>query len=493
MNILANKTYRNWFILGLLVQVIAACFSVGWLHPDEHFQVLEFYNYKRGLSPMSDLPWEYGAKCRSALQPFIVYGYSWLLGLIGITSPFVLAFLLRLSICILTWYTTCRLILVLAPGFVTEKGAKIFAACSLFLWFVPYLGVRFSAETISADFFFLAITIMLQLGTLVGLRKSLALALIGLLLGFTLFFRLQMSFAFIGLGIWLLFVGKWPLKDWLVLILFSVVAMGLSVCVDHWYYNEWVFAPYNYFDVNIIQNVAAKFGVFPWYYYFPQFIEKGIAPIALVLLFFFFKGIWKRPLDLFSLICITFFLGHFFIGHKELRFLFPVSFAFIYVACRSLDDMLLTMPLRKGYRIFFRLLVVTNIAVLVFKIFTPSKELVKYYSFIYNYAQNTPTQIIAFEKSPYMEDKAECNFYKPLPGTIEITVLADTMQLKTVLTATNKKTIIYLGTSVNPPKELAGYRTEMMYCQLPAWLLKFNFNHWQDRSFIWAVFRVYPK
>ncbi|PQJ12213.1 hypothetical protein CJD36_000180 [Flavipsychrobacter stenotrophus] len=488
-----NKTYRNWFFLGLLVQVIAACFSVGWLHPDEHFQILEFYNYKRGLSPLSDLPWEYGAKCRSALQPFIVYCYSSVLALIGITSPFVLAFLLRLSMGVLTWFTAIRLIKVLSPGFTTEKGARLFAACSLFLWFVPYLGVRFSAETISADFFFLALSLMLQVTNMAGVRKVLSLSAAGLLLGFTLFLRLQMSFAFVGLGIWLLFVAKWPFKDLLILTFFAVMAMGLSVCIDHWYYNEWIFALYNYFDVNIIQNVAAKFGVFPWYYYFPQFIEKGIAPIALVLLFLFFKGIWKRPVDLFSLVCITFLFGHFFIGHKELRFLFPASFAFIYVACRGFDDLLPGIVASKGYKFVFKLLVVVNIGVLVFKIFTPSKELVKYYSFIYSYAQHTPTQIVAFEKSPYKEDKAECNFYKPLPGTMDIAVLQDTSGLKDVLNASNKKAVIYLGTSVHPPKELDGYRTELIYCQLPAWVLKYNFNHWQDRSFIWAVFRAYPK
>ena len=489
MSMTASNSYRNWFIFGLLVQVIAACFSVGWLHPDEHFQIFEFYNYKRGLSPLSDLPWEYGAKCRSALQPFIVYCYSVVLNAIGISSPFFLAFLLRLSMGVLTWFTAIRLIKVLTPGFTTEKGANMFAVCSLFLWFVPYLGVRFSAETISADLFFLAISLMLQSGK----RSFLSLSVIGLLLGFTLFFRLQMSFAFVGLGIWILFVAKWPVKHWSIIVLFAIVAMGLSVCVDHWYYNEWVFAPYNYFNVNIVQNVAAKFGVFPWYYYFPQFIEKGIAPIALVMLFFFFKGVWKRPLDLFSLICITFFLGHFFIGHKELRFLFPASFAFIYVAGRAFDDLVPVLTEKKIYKVIFKVLVVVNIGVLIFKILTPSKELVKYYSFIYNYAQHRPTQIIAFEKSPYKEDKAECNFYKPLPGTIEITVLNDTSSLRNVLTPDNKRSVIFLGTSLHPPKELDGYRTELLYCQLPGWLLKYNFNHWQDRSFIWAVFRVYPK
>ncbi len=492
MNILSNKTYRNWLLLGLLVQVITAWFSVGYFHPDEHFQILEFYNYKRGLSPVADLPWEFTAQCRTALQPFIVYWFSRIAELVGVTSPFTLAFLLRLSMGVLTWFTTCRLIMLLTPGFKSPITAKLFVAVSMYLWFVPYIGVRFSAETIAANFFFLAISMMLQIKELAGTKRLLFLFLSGLLLGFTLFLRLQMGFAFLGLAVWVLFVSKWSFRDWFLLAFFAVIAMGLSVVVDHWFYGNWVLTPLNYFNVNIIQHVAAKFGVDPWWYYFVLFIKLGIAPISVPLLVLFLIGVWKKPLNLFTLVSITFCVGHFLIGHKEMRFLFPASYAFIYVACLGLDYLCSIYTIKKGYKIVFKVLAGVNIAVLVFKMFTPAEEVMKYYEFIYNYANLQPTTIVSFDKSPFKMDVIETNFYKP--KNINIQVLHQPAELAEVFKNNIAgKPIIYLSNNIIPPKELDGYRIERIYCQFPDWVLKVNVNHWQERSYIWAVFRVYPK
>lgn len=491
MNIPANRQYRNWLLLGLLVQVVAAWFSVGYFHPDEHYQILEFYNYKRGLSPMSDLPWEFGAKCRTALQPFIVYCYSWVLEAVGIVSPFIIVFLLRLSMGVLTWFTTRRLILILSPTFATDKGRNLFAALALFLWFVPYIGVRFSSETIAANFFFLALSMMLQLKDSVVSKRRGILLLSGLLLGFTLFLRLQMGFAFIGVAVWVLFVQKWKWHQWLLLAAAALIAMGLSVLVDHWFYGTWMLTPLNYFNVNIIQHVAAKFGVDPWYHYFVLFIQLGVAPISLPLLLLFLIGIWKKPLHLLSLVCITFLIGHFAIGHKELRFLFPASLAFIYVASLGLDHLLTRYAIRKGYKITFKILAGVNIAILIFKMFTPAQEVINYYEFIYHYQQKQPVTIMSFNKSPYRLDVIESNFYKP--RNIDIRVLHDSTEVAEVFRSNSGKPVVYLSDNIQPPAQLQGYRTQRIYCQFPDWVLALNFNHWQERSYIWAVFRVYPK
>ena len=487
MDISRGNVYRNWFLLGLSVQVIAAWFSVGYYHPDEHYQILEFYNYRQWHSPLSDLPWEFSEHCRPALQPFLVYCLASALRAVGIVSPVILAFVLRLAAGILTWVTICRLIRVLLPAFVTANGKNIFVAASFFLWFVPYIGVRFSSETLASDCFFLAISVLVQWKDARWQQFLSA----GLLLGFSLFLRLQMGFAFIGLAIWLLFVSKMHWRYLLLMILAGIVAIGISVVVDHWLYGVWVFTPYNYFNVNIIQNVAAKFGVYPWWYYFVLFFNLGVPPISLALLLLFFVGLWKKPLNLFSLVCITFFVGHCLIGHKELRFLFPSSFAFIFVACIGLDHLLLRFPVRPAYRFIFRLLAVVNIAILVFKLFTPAEEVIKYYNFIYAYAQTKKTTILSFNKSPYRMDTIENNFYKPRNMPIE--VIHNSEELPAAFNRHPASEFIYLSKTTKPDTALAGYITERLYCQFPDWLLKMNINNWQERSYIWTVFRVYPK
>src|ERR1043165_1365910 len=150
MRSILRSEYKNWFLLGLIVQLITSYFSGGYHHMDEHFQKLEFCNYKMGYSPASDLPWEFFAQCRPAIQPGIAFVFAKVLETIGLYDPFLLTFLLRLLVGILSWWAACRIILRLLPEFRTETGKKMFVCCSMLLWFIPYLGARFSAENVSA-------------------------------------------------------------------------------------------------------------------------------------------------------------------------------------------------------------------------------------------------------------------------------------------------------------------------------------------------------
>ena len=478
-----SSPYRNIFIAGLLVQVITAWFSVGYFHPDEHYQVLEFCNYKLGFSPLKDLPWEYLAHCRAALQPAIAYCVSSFFLAIGAYNPFMVAFVLRLMVGVLTWYTTLRVVTILLRDFKTERGRQFFVACSFLLWFVPYIGVRFSAEAISADLFFLALTLLYKKE-----YRGQNMLLTGLLLGFALFFRLQVGFAFIGLAIWLLFILRPAFSQYLLLVAGGVVAIGCSILIDHWFYGQWVLTPLNYFNVNIIQHVAAKFGVDPWWYYFKLFINMGIVPLSVPLLLLFFRGIWFRPWHLFSLVCYTFFVGHILIGHKEMRFLFPASIAFIFLACLGMEQVMKVLPQKGILNVFFRLLVTINMAILLFKMFTPAEELMKYFGFIYSYAQKQNTTIVSFKESPYKLDVIECNFYKP--KNLDIEVLKDSASLRTLLQNNKGQAVIYLSRTLQPGPELNGFKTEKIYCEFPDWLLQFNINHWEDRSYIWSVYRI---
>ena len=228
--------YRKWLILGLCLQVIAAWYSLGYNQPDEHFQVLEYSNYKMGYSPASDLPWEFSEKCRSAIQPFIACCIFKPLHAMGLFNPFAAVFLLRLLMGIFTWVVTCRILVLLLPEFTTERGKQIYVWCSFFLWFVPYLGVRFSSEHLAGLLFFLALSLFLKERRNPGPSHRYNIAAAGLLLGFALFLRVQLAFAFAGLGIWMLFINKWQWRDWVILACFFLMGCGGSVLIDHWFW-----------------------------------------------------------------------------------------------------------------------------------------------------------------------------------------------------------------------------------------------------------------
>ncbi len=490
MKLLSATPYRNWVYLGLLVQIVAAWFSIGYHHPDEHFQVLEFCNYKLGRSPACDLPWEFAAQARPCLQPFIAYGLGRGLQVLGMYNPFTLAFLLRLMMGLLTWFVTRRIVTLLLPDLVTNAGKKALVWCGFFLWFVPYIGVRFSAENISGLFLFLAISFLLCLNDYPYKKQLQQLIVVGLLLGFALFIRIQIALALAGLCCWLLWYQKWPLRNWIVLTVAGLIAIMLCVCIDHWFYGAWVFTPWNYFDQNIFHHVAAKFGVDPWWYYFTKFLDIGVPPISVVLLPIFFVGIRQKPLHLFTWIIILFVAGHSFIGHKEIRFLFPVSIAFIFLACAGFDRIVQKYPDRKVFRWAIPSFAALNTIMLAIKIFTPAHEAMKYYEVIYNYSQNQYPVLISTTESPFKLVGLCINFYQP--RHIEEQTVATREQLDTILHNAAGRPVLFFNSHLAPDPILRNFRTEKVYCILPGWMNQFDFTDWQSRSYIWTIYRVYP-
>ena len=480
--------YRKWFLYGLLVFVITAWFSVGYHHPDEHFQVLEFANYKLGFSPASNLPWEFFAQCRSALQPFIVYCLVNLLEMIGFNNPFIVAFILRLSMGVLTWWLNCRLVILFLPTLRTEKSKSIFIGCSFFLWFVPYISVRFSAENLAGLLFFLAVSMIIKIDEYAFQNKTIRLILVGLLLGFSIYLRLQMAFALIGLGIWILFLQKSNWKNLISIFIGGSLAILLSIYVDYWFYGNWVFTPFNYFKVNIIDHKAKEFGVSAWWYYFPMFLETAVLPIAIGLLLSFLLGIWKKPTHIYSLICATFLIGHFFIGHKEIRFLFPIIYGFIFLVCVGIDKLLQEGTHKKIVSWAFSVLAGINLVLLVFRIFAPAQEAMKYYDFFYNYSQNQETTLITFERSPYYLVGLEANFYKN--KKMDIQIIQNTDQLSSILKNGYGKSHLFYTPGLTADIKFASFKMRTIYCILPGWILHFDVNHWQERANIGVVYQI---
>src|SRR5687768_8209617 len=86
---------KQLIILGFIFFIIAAIFSDGYFHPDEHFQLLEFANYKMGGVSGEHLPWEFDEQMRPTFQVTIVYGLCMMLKSMGMFDPFVVSMLLR--------------------------------------------------------------------------------------------------------------------------------------------------------------------------------------------------------------------------------------------------------------------------------------------------------------------------------------------------------------------------------------------------------------
>ena len=486
MNSLLKSPYKNIFIIGLLCYIITAFFSEGYHHSDEHFQILEFCNYKLGNTPSNDLAWEFQYSVRSALLPTIAFIIIKAFNLIGIYNPFTYTLILRLFSALLSWFIVCKICLLLIKDFSSATGKRIFLLMSLFLWFIPYISVRFSAENWSAITFLSSIYLILLSTNEKTQRNYIQLSLAGLLIGFSFFFRFQTGFAIVGLCLWISFVKKVHLKGLLMLIFSGMLSISICVILDYWFYGKFVLTPFNYFYTQVIENVNSNWGdSFPWWYYFKFFIIDAIPPLSVLLLVFFFIGIYKKPWNVFTWCMIPFLIIHFIYAHKEMRFMFPIVFGFIYLTAIGIDSFIVKEKYKQVGRVLFILIVIINLPPLIFRMFMPAQEAISYYKFLYTYSSKKEMVLLCKQRNAYELAGLNVNFYKS--PSVKCFVLNDNQEISNYLNKNKLDSAYLFEKTFQSDTQLIGYKKETIYCFYPKWLLGIDLNKWQSRTWIWNI------
>jgi len=488
-DIIGSK-YSRLFFAGLALIILCAWFSTGFNQADEHFQVLEFCSYKMGIMPAAQLPWEFAQRVRATLLPGMAYVLVRVLNWLHIYNPFILTFILRLFVGIWSWFITCKLCLLLLSKFKGPKGEKLFILLSLFLWFVPYLAVRFTPENLSGIALLSGVYIILKMDE----KKTYSWGgyiISGLLFGVSFFIRFQILFALAGLAAWLLFINKTKWKYIFTIGISMAFAIALNVVIDYWFYGQWTFTPFNYFDANITRHMAVQFGTNPWWFYFSEFFMKGVPPFSLILLVVFFIGMFKNLRDPFAWIIIPFIALHFFTPHKELRFLFPVAFIFVYLTALGFDYLLSKSYYLKMHRYVITILWCISIPTLLFRILAPANSAVCYCEYLYEHAFAKGTPLFAFHNDvDYSMYGSRASFYKNQDiNTVYIDSLS---QINKFLETSQPQTALFLDKHIRNGEffnGIKGYKTEMVYSYLPAWIGKINFNNWEERTEIWRIYR----
>lgn len=323
---------KFWFFV-IITAFIASYFSVGYYHPDEHWQLLEFAGYKLGIVSKASLPWEFGCQMRPSLQPWIAFATQKVLGTFMAYDPFFWTFVLRLFSATFSIFTTYVFVRTFEYEIKNQTFRKYFWLFSFFAWFNIFLHVRYSSEAWAEN------ALLLGISYLYKSRNHIKFAFLsGLMLGLSFEFRYQMGFAILGIGLWILFFfnpKKWLTIAYMVLgfLLVFVICQALDVL----FYGEWTFPPYNYFYQNIILKKAKNFGVSPWYDYFIQIIKSKYGILLSVYLIGLGLFIIKYPKHLFTWIIIFFVVVHILVPHKELRFLFPLAALLPFTFVKSME------------------------------------------------------------------------------------------------------------------------------------------------------------
>ncbi len=478
-------TVKRIYLLGMLVFLLTAWFSVGYNHFDEHFQVIEFAGLKLGLTEKANLPWEYKCMMRPALQPLLVAMIYKSVSWTGITNPFIMALFIRLFSMMVTLVSIHMIIRVYAPGIANRKLFIGFLLLSFFLWFVPYNSVRFSSETFAGRIFLIGLAWFL----LREKQKSSGFLITGIILGIAFITRYQVAFMIIGFAVWLAFIRKAGFRNLLLFCAGILIAAAFGVLIDRWYYEEWVLTSWNYFQQNILFDKAAGFGVSPWWYYIEQTFLNAFPPLSLVYILAVFLYILYYPKDLITWTIVPFLAAHFLIPHKEIRFLFPLIGFLPVLIIRSVEAVLKkqgdTLLYKRATTICIRIFWYLNMVMLVILIFRPADDQIALYRQLWdNYT--TPAKFYFTDDNPYHRANVDVHFYKR--NTLLLTHVDSLQQI-----VPSQDTVTLVVTQKPLPPDDKIFNHLQVYSTYPQWVRGFNINHWMDRTSFWYVYELRTK
>jgi GPI mannosyltransferase 3 len=306
-------------ISACVVYLVTAINSNGYYHPDEHYQVIEFANFKLGHTSADELAWEYKAQIRSAIQPAVCYVVWKGLKSAGIQDPYLLTLVLRVITAVFALFTIQRFVRS-ASSLVSPRHQKIYIALSYFLWFIPFINVRFSSETWSGLFILHAIALMLSAAG----KNFFYYSMLGVLMGLSFLFRFQTAFISAGMLLWMISIGREKPGNIFLVIISILLTIQAGVLIDTWFYGKYLYTFWNYFYFNIIEDVASSFGTAPWHEMLFYIVKYPAFPIGILIALAFLLLLIRKPKNLILWAIVPFLVIHTITPHKEERFLFPI-------------------------------------------------------------------------------------------------------------------------------------------------------------------------
>jgi GPI mannosyltransferase 3 len=477
-----SRLSRTVWIAAALLWAGMLVWALGYFHPDEHFQLLEFANWYAARTPSADMPWEFHAQMRPSLQVWAVIALRNTMLALGWDQPFHLTFLLRLLSAAALLWAGWRVLRHIERDTLRWRMAIL----GLTLWFVPLLSVRFSSESWATLFFLFFWGKWLDVGQK---NRWSDWFLAGTMLGMAFNMRYQMAFMGLGFVAWLCYAQKGHWKGWVAGVAGGVLSIGLGVLADSYFYGQPVAAPWQYFTQNILHDKASAYGREPWWWYLPEFLLRSVPPIGIALLLLFANGVrhqWitrNTASSLFHrdafLLCMaaTFLAGHCVVAHKELRFLFPLWPVLVYYAAIGWAQLQLPRWLQ---RTFWAINGGAAVVMLALQPFS-STHLLKW---LWHYPLPASARVYATPANPYHWVGLRTYFYAP--AWRDSCVVVPQFDHSAPL----KKGDLLLQTSPVTPILAPGLTCRRVFVQYPEWILPFNYNDWQSRTPFWCGFVV---
>lgn len=428
-----------------------------------------------------ELAWEYHHQIRPWAQVYFYLGIQKLLTFFKIESPFIFATFFRIITSLIGLYSTYTLIPLLKKWIQKESSQKLAFFLLNFSWFIPYIHARSSAESLTGSLFIIGLSHFLKEDN----KKHSFWA--GILFGASYLVRFQAAILTATIWFWALLSKKKKISSLLSTSLAIIIVILFGIWIDYLGYGNWTFTPYNYFEQNILQDKMSSFGTSPVWYYLTKSFSKGVFPVSLV---FILTSIWcyfKKTLHPISIISIVFVVFHSALGHKELRFLFPIIVLspILFVLC--LEHFEQTLKTKRWYSPFYKFVASINLLILLFASFRPANPAVDFYQFIWENPQiqtittsvENPFTMLGLNLNYYIKDNFKVNEIKDYQAHLKEKSSSSTP----FYLFFNKGHYIF---------EMNKYpQCKPIYMAYPKWALKFNIGNWLSRSRVWSLYRCH--
>lgn len=312
-----NSRIRWLLLVSLLIQLIFCVTQVGYFHPDQHFQLIEFSSWQLGEPSGATSVWELSSHIRPTLQVYLFSGFVKLCRFCAVNDPYTQLTILRVLFGLIGF----SLFNAIGVCYFKDNPKLLYLVLLLLnlSWSTPYIRTLFSSELASSMVFFGALLLYEQ-----KKEKFLYGFVTGFLFSLAFYLRFQIAFALLGFGFWMLFIDRNYARLLPIAIGFGI-GIGINVGLDYSFYHQLVFTPYEYYRVNIVEGKAAEFGTpsFVWYIVMLALVI-GTPPLSLILFYYSLKGAIQQYRQPLVFAVVFFILGHCLVAHKEERFLFPI-------------------------------------------------------------------------------------------------------------------------------------------------------------------------
>jgi phosphatidylinositol glycan class B len=463
-----------------VVHAVAVYMNGGFFGADEHFLIIEFAQHALGVARASQLAWEFNAKVRPALQPWIAAGVIQTAHGVGVMSPFVIAGVLRTMSAILGFGAALALCLRTLGDISSTRLRTVAVAAALLFWVAPFFHARFMSENWGGALGVLGLCLMLDVVDADPRRLPTGRAVAcGLVWSAAFYSRFQVGFIIAGAGVWALVVRRARVSTLSVIAAAFIVGTGINELLDRALYGAWTFVPFNYLDFNVLQGGATTFGATPWWMPVVYLAGAFIPPFSLVVLAVFAVGMWHARRHVLVWTTVPFVLVHGLIAHKEPRFYLPLVYVAgpLFAVCvQSLPIQLrdrLAAALRTGIgRASLAVFTIINLLLLTATLMLPAHEMYRVDRWLWDRSSSTPIEIYTLGTSPYEIGGSENTFYRRDAVVLHPIASSDALRVALASPSRVPRYISYRGLTASSVVSEAGVSCPTVIQTFPEWFVR---------------------